>query len=67
LLWTFDTFCGHLVCFFKFWYVLPRQIWQPWRRLHQNRRLKFPWPPKPNLRVWFGLITCLDTLPLNYQ
>jgi hypothetical protein len=29
LLWTFDTFCGHLVCFFKFWYVLPRQIWQP--------------------------------------
>jgi hypothetical protein len=34
ILWPVGTFCGHLVYvptyFFRFWYVVPRKIWQPW-------------------------------------
>jgi hypothetical protein len=30
ILWTFSIFCGHLVYFPPFWYVVPRKIWQPW-------------------------------------
>jgi hypothetical protein len=22
--------CGHLVYFYRFWYVVPRKIWQTW-------------------------------------
>jgi hypothetical protein len=27
---SFGTFCVHLVHFFRFWYHVPRKIWQPW-------------------------------------
>jgi hypothetical protein len=26
---TFGTFCGHLVHFFPFWFIVQRKIWQP--------------------------------------
>jgi hypothetical protein len=26
---TFGLFCGHLVYFSPFWFVVPRKIWQP--------------------------------------
>jgi hypothetical protein len=29
ILWPFGTFCVHLVHFFRFWYHVPRKIWQP--------------------------------------
>jgi hypothetical protein len=29
ILGTFCTFCVHLVHFFRFWYHVPRKIWQP--------------------------------------
>jgi hypothetical protein len=29
ILWPFGIFCGHLVYFSPFWYVVPRKIWQP--------------------------------------
>jgi hypothetical protein len=29
ILWPFDIFCGHLVYFFPFLYVVTRKIWQP--------------------------------------
>jgi hypothetical protein len=29
ILWPFGIFCGHLVNFSPFWYVVPRKIWQP--------------------------------------
>jgi hypothetical protein len=29
ILWQFAVFCGHLVYFFPFWYVVQRKIWQP--------------------------------------
>jgi hypothetical protein len=32
---TFDTFCGLLVHFFPFWYVVPKKIWQPCTQLWQ--------------------------------
>jgi hypothetical protein len=31
--------CGHLVHFLPFWYIVPRQIWQPWQKglaLHRS-------------------------------
>jgi hypothetical protein len=28
ILWPFGIFCGYLVYFFPFWYVVPRKIWQ---------------------------------------
>jgi hypothetical protein len=28
--WPFGIFCGHFGTFPPFWYVAPRQIWQPW-------------------------------------
>jgi hypothetical protein len=28
-LWTYGIFCGNLVFFPPFWYVVPRKIWQP--------------------------------------
>jgi hypothetical protein len=30
ILWPFGIFCGPLVYFSLFWYVVPRKIWQPW-------------------------------------
>jgi hypothetical protein len=36
ILWLFGTFCVHLVHFFRFWYHVPRKIWQPWLRLLQT-------------------------------
>jgi hypothetical protein len=30
LLLSFGTFCAHLVPFLRFWYHVPRKIWQPW-------------------------------------
>jgi hypothetical protein len=33
ILLPFGTFCVHLVHFFRFWYHLPRKIWQPWLML----------------------------------
>jgi hypothetical protein len=30
ILGAFGIFCGNLVYFFPFWYVVPRKIWQPW-------------------------------------
>jgi hypothetical protein len=27
ILWSFGIFCGHLVYFPPFWYVVPRRIW----------------------------------------
>jgi hypothetical protein len=30
ILWPFGIFCGHLVFFSPFWYIVPRKIWQPW-------------------------------------
>jgi hypothetical protein len=29
ILWPFGIFCGHLVYFPPFWYIVPRKIWQP--------------------------------------
>jgi hypothetical protein len=26
----FSIYCGHLVYFLPFWYIVPRNIWQPW-------------------------------------
>jgi hypothetical protein len=26
--WPVGKFCCHSVCFFPFWYVVPRKIWQ---------------------------------------
>jgi hypothetical protein len=28
-IWPIGTFCGQLVYFSPFWYVVPRKIWQP--------------------------------------
>jgi hypothetical protein len=33
ILWPFAIFYGYLVHIFPFWYVVPRNIWQPWFRL----------------------------------
>jgi hypothetical protein len=30
ILWPFGTFCVKSVHFFRFWYHVPRIIWQPW-------------------------------------
>jgi hypothetical protein len=30
ILWPFVTFFVHLVHFYRFWYHVPRKIWQPW-------------------------------------
>jgi hypothetical protein len=30
ILRLFGTLCVHLVHFFRFWYYVPRKIWQPW-------------------------------------
>jgi hypothetical protein len=30
LLWSFGNFSPVLVIFLPFWYIVPRQIWQPW-------------------------------------
>jgi hypothetical protein len=27
----FVIFCGYLLYFFLFWYIVARRIWQPWR------------------------------------
>jgi hypothetical protein len=32
ILWPFGIFCGRLVYFSPFWYLVPRKIWQPWNR-----------------------------------
>jgi hypothetical protein len=32
ILHTFGIFYEHLVHFFRFWYLVPRKIWQPWFR-----------------------------------
>jgi hypothetical protein len=29
ILWPCGIFIGHFVKFFPFWYVAPREIWQP--------------------------------------
>jgi hypothetical protein len=29
ILLHYGIFCGHLVCFDPFWYIVPRKIWQP--------------------------------------
>jgi hypothetical protein len=29
ILWPFGIFCGRVVYFSKFWYFVPRKIWQP--------------------------------------
>jgi hypothetical protein len=29
-LWPCGTFCGNMIYFYPFWYVVPRKIWQPW-------------------------------------
>jgi hypothetical protein len=29
ILWPFGIFCGHLVYFSPFWYIVKRKIWQP--------------------------------------
>jgi hypothetical protein len=31
ILWLFGIFCGHFGIFLPFWYVVKRQIWQPWK------------------------------------
>jgi hypothetical protein len=36
ILWPIGIFCGHLLKFCPFWYVVPRKIWQPW----------------PNVKLW---------------
>jgi hypothetical protein len=38
--------CGvvtYLECFFPFWYVVPRKIWQPWRKFKSH------WPSRPDV------------------
>jgi hypothetical protein len=30
ILWLFGIFCGHLVYYSPFGYVVPRKMWQPW-------------------------------------
>jgi hypothetical protein len=30
ILWPFGVFFGHLVYFPRFWYFVPRKIWQRW-------------------------------------
>jgi hypothetical protein len=29
IFWTIGIFCGNLVYFSSFWYIVPRKIWQP--------------------------------------
>jgi hypothetical protein len=29
ILWSFGIFCGHLIYFSPFWYLVPRKFWQP--------------------------------------
>jgi hypothetical protein len=36
ILWPFGTFCVDLVHFFRFWYHVPRQIWQPCWKVEQS-------------------------------
>jgi hypothetical protein len=36
ILWPFGIFCGHLVYFSPFWYIVPKEIWQPWRQLSSD-------------------------------
>jgi hypothetical protein len=45
----FKIFYGHLVHFFLFWYVAPREIWQPWAEgdLFFFRKQNFPF-----LKIW---------------
>jgi hypothetical protein len=73
-LWPFGMFCGHFwcVCFFQFWYVVPRKIWQPWTsRLKKIRPLisfrvtfnsaaikKLSLSQKRNVRPVFFVIVC---------
>jgi hypothetical protein len=45
--WSFDKFCGHLVHFFSFWYVVRRKIWQPCtdiNTLAKEWRTQWPFP-----------------------
>jgi hypothetical protein len=30
ILWRLGIFYGNLVYFPRFWYIVPRKIWQPW-------------------------------------
>jgi hypothetical protein len=39
ILWSLGIFCGHLVYFSPFWYLLPRKIWQPWTEVDRVTRL----------------------------
>jgi hypothetical protein len=36
ILGPFGVICGHLVYFFPFWYVVPRNIWQPRFQIDKN-------------------------------
>jgi hypothetical protein len=33
ILRQFGKFCGHLIYYSPFWYVLPGKIWQPWSQM----------------------------------
>jgi hypothetical protein len=37
ILRPFGLFCGHLLYFSPFWYVVPRKIWQSCWRVSKNR------------------------------
>jgi hypothetical protein len=38
ILWSLGTICVHLADFFRFWYHVPRKIWQPWLRLCATKK-----------------------------
>jgi hypothetical protein len=57
ILWPFGTFCVHLVHFSRFWYYVPRKIWQPCFPPSRCRRRKWTWTFASNLGY-----TCLDSL-----
>jgi hypothetical protein len=62
ILWPFLTFCVHLIHFFRFWYHVPRKIWQPCAappkksfllgEAQPENALVNPSPPKDGNHFW---------------
>jgi hypothetical protein len=41
IVWPFSVFYGYLVNVFPFWYVVPRNIWQPFGVSRDSRKKVF--------------------------
>jgi hypothetical protein len=56
ILRPFGTFCGYLACILPFWYVVPRKIWQPCKRVKLN------WDPftKNHSKYKRNALTCIQ-------